>query len=249
MSTADGRRPESRRYALVLAAGKSTRFRSEKPKVLHDLCGKPIIRHVVDKLVALGVERLFVIIGHGSENVKKVLEGYPVQFIVQEPQLGTGHAAMMAAPHLEGLSGNVLVVYGDAPMMSFGTLRSLFEAQESQAADEVILTIKAENPFGYGRILRDERGHPVDIVEEKDATPEQRRIPEINAGFICCNIPSLLGALPRLRPNNQAGEYYLTDLLKAVRLAGGRVATVEAESFTEIAGINTREELAAAAAA
>ncbi len=249
MSTTERPTLERRRYALVLAAGKSTRFRSEKPKVLHDLCGKPIIQHVVDKLVALGVERLFVVIGHGSEEVKRVLDGYPVKFVVQEPQLGTGHAAMMAAPHLEGLAGNVLVVYGDAPMMSSVTLQRLFEAQEGQNADEVILTVKTQNPYGYGRILRDEQDHPYDIVEEKDATPEQKRIPQINAGFICCKISSLLGALPRIKPNNQAGEYYLTDLLKILKSAGGRVAAVEAESFTEIAGINTREELAAAASA
>ncbi|MGH9340318.1 MAG: bifunctional UDP-N-acetylglucosamine diphosphorylase/glucosamine-1-phosphate N-acetyltransferase GlmU [Acidobacteriota bacterium] len=238
--------PDQARYALVLAAGKGTRLKSEKPKVLHELCGKPLIRHMLDKLADLNVRKTFVILGHEAESVWQALPGHDAEIIIQEQQLGTGHAVMTAAPRLQEISGNLLVIYGDTPLLSTETLRRLFEAQEREDADEVLLTAEYENPFGYGRIIRNSQGEPVATIEEKDATPEQRKMQEVNTGSYCFKIDSLLAGLPELTNENQSGEYYITDMLEILRRQGKRVVAVSAESPQETHGINTRAELAEA---
>jgi bifunctional UDP-N-acetylglucosamine pyrophosphorylase/glucosamine-1-phosphate N-acetyltransferase len=231
------------RHAVVLAAGKSTRFKSEKPKLLHQLCGKPLVCHLLDRLGALDVGRIIVVLGHGSESVREALSDYPVDYALQEEQLGTGHATMCAAPALKDLEGSVLVLYGDTPLISQDTLRRLYETREKEEADEVILTVETPEPQGYGRIVRDGDGVPARIVEEKDTSPEEKLIREINAGFVCFQIRTLLQHLPLLSNRNAAGEYYLTDILALLRERGKKVVTVPALSVLETVGINSREEL------
>jgi len=236
----------SQRHAVVLAAGKSTRFKSEKPKLVHPLCGKPMICHILDKIALLDVANTIVVLGHESESVREALSGYPVQYVIQEEQLGTGHATMCAVPILQNLSGSVLVVYGDTPLISVETLKRLFTCREEVDADEVILTVETPEPHGYGRIIRDPDNRPLRIVEEKDTSPEQKAIREVNAGFVCFKVSSLLRYLPMLSSQNAAGEYYLTDMLALLREHGGKVVTVPASSVEETTGINSREELARA---
>ncbi|RPJ85644.1 MAG: bifunctional UDP-N-acetylglucosamine diphosphorylase/glucosamine-1-phosphate N-acetyltransferase GlmU, partial [Acidobacteria bacterium] len=165
-----------KRHAVVLAAGKSTRFKSEKPKLLHKLCGKPLVCHLLDRLAALDVGRIIVVLGHESESVREVLSDYPVDFALQEEQLGTGHATICAAPALKDLEGSVLVLYGDTPLISEDTLRRLYETRDKEDADEVILTVDSPKPHGYGRIVRDSGGAAVRIVEAQDAPPEEKLI-------------------------------------------------------------------------
>ncbi|MDA2926202.1 bifunctional UDP-N-acetylglucosamine diphosphorylase/glucosamine-1-phosphate N-acetyltransferase GlmU [Acidobacteria bacterium AH-259-G07] len=233
----------NKRYALILAAGQSIRFKSLKPKVLHPLCGKSLICHVLDKLKGLNIERTFVVIGPDGDEVKSALGGYPVNFVSQSEQLGTGHAVMAAAPQLRDLRGSLLVLYADTPLIRTQTLRRLLKTREKHKADQVLLTTDYENPSGYGRIIRNEKGEAMDIVEEKDASAEQKAIREVNAGLNCFRIPSLLEALSQLSPANAAQEYYLTDILRILRNGGKKVVTISTDLPNEARGVNNREEL------
>ena len=237
---------EKKRYALVLAAGKSTRFKSATPKVTYPLCGKPVISHVLDKLENLDIEKTFVVVGPESQSVKDAVASYTVVFVVQEKPLGTGHAVMAAAPLLQELSGSLLVLCGDSPLIRTETLRQLLEAREVEDADQVVLTATLEDPQGYGRIIRDRQGNAVDIVEEKDARPEQRAIREINTGFHCFKISSILEELSQLSPANAVQEYYLTDLLRIFCDRGKKVVTLATDDPDETRGINDLEQLALA---
>lgn len=233
------------RYALILAAGQGKRMKSRKAKVLHSLCGRPLVTHVLDKLTTnLKIDRILVVVGHEAAAVKRALEGYPVEFIVQRSQLGTGHALLAAAPHLRKLSGSLLVLYGDVPLIARETLGRLLKAREEENADQVLLTATCEDGKGYGRIIRNDQGEIVEIVEEKEATRKQRAIREINPGFYCFRISSLLSGLARLSPSNRTREYYLTDLLHILRRQGKKIIALEAHSPQEVLGINTRQELA-----
>lgn len=167
--------PQGQRWALVLAAGKGTRFRSSRPKVLHELCGHPMIEHVLDRLEELQLDRILVVVGHDAERIEQALAHREVDFIRQEPQLGTGHAVMIAAPELRNCDGSLLVVYADTPRISTATLQSLLDRQEDTGADQVLLTCELPEPFGYGRIVRDSAGNVVRIVEERDASPEEKK--------------------------------------------------------------------------
>lgn len=237
---------EKKRYALVLAAGKSTRFKSATPKVTYPLCGKPMISHVLDKLEDLHIERTFVVVGPESQSVKDAVASYTVAFVVQEEPLGTGHAVMAAAPLLKDVSGSLLVLCGDAPLITTETLRELLETREVEDADQVVLTATLEDPQGYGRIIRDRQGNVIDIVEERDARPEQRAIREINTGFHCFKISSILEELSKLSPANAAQEYYLTDLLRIFYDRGKKVVTLATDDPDETRGINDLEQLALA---
>ncbi len=242
-------RYEKKRYALVLAAGKSTRFKSVTPKVTYPLCGKPVISHVLDKLENLDIKKTFVVVGPESQSVKDAVASYTVAFVVQEKPLGTGHAVMAAVPLLKKISGSLLVLCGDAPLITTATLRQLLETREGENADQVVLTATLEDPQGYGRIIRDRQGNAIDIVEEKDARPEQRAIREINTGFHCFKISSILEELSQLSPANAAQEYYLTDLLRIFCGRGKKVVTLTTEDPDETRGINDLEQLAFAESA
>jgi bifunctional UDP-N-acetylglucosamine pyrophosphorylase/glucosamine-1-phosphate N-acetyltransferase len=235
------------RYALVLAAGKGTRFKSSSPKVLHELGGRPMISYLFDRLYELGVKKAFVVVGKGEDQIREALEDYDdVEFVRQEELLGTGHAVMAAVPHLKGLTGTIVVLYGDTTLVSTEALELLFQGRETTEADEALLTTTLEEPTGYGRILRDEDGRIVDIIEEKEATPEQRAIKEVNPGFVCFNIPSLVEAIPDLKNDNKAGEYYLTDMIKILRRRRGRIESIQVDVADGLLGINDRMQLAVA---
>lgn len=237
---------DDKRYALVLAAGNSSRFKSPLPKVVHPLCGKPLIVHILERLRSLDLEKTFVVVGHSENVVKDAVADYNVDFVVQEEPLGTGHAVMSATPLLKQLSGSLLVISGDTPMIRLPTLEQLFETREKHDADEVLLTAIHENPQGYGRIIRDPKGEAVDIVEDKDATAGQKETREVNTGIACFKINTLLEGLSHLSQDNAAGEYYLTDLVHIFCSLGHTVLTVRSEHPDEALGINSLEELAEA---
>ncbi|GAB4233889.1 MAG: hypothetical protein Kow00109_06700 [Acidobacteriota bacterium] len=233
------------RHAVILAAGKGTRFRSDLPKVLHPLCGRPMIVYLLELLAELGVTAPVVVVGAGKERVEEALRAYNVRFAEQREQKGTADAVRAALPELRRREGCTLVLYGDTPFVPRSALEALFTACEG-GADEALLTVELDDPTGNGRILRDSAGNVADIVEEKDADAETRRIREVNAGFVCFRIPSLLQHLADVTNDNAAGEYYLTDLVRILRKAGKRVVGIRCTQPEEIVTINDRVQLARA---
>lgn len=231
--------------AVVLAAGKSTRMKSSLPKVLHPVCGRPMIELVLDAARAAGVQRLLVVIGHQSERVREALSIHSdVEFVLQEEQLGTGHAVMVCSPALQNHSGAVLILAGDTPLLRSSSLEGLLtDLTENDAACVVGTAITSANA-GLGRIVRDSSGQFQQIVEHKDATPEQLGIQEINTGCYAFEGPRLLEALERLRPDNSQAEYYLTDCPALLSGDGHRVLAADRLDIREAMGVNTRSQLA-----
>ncbi len=230
-------------HTIILAAGQGTRMRSSLPKVLHPLAGKPLLQHVLDAATALEPERVHVVYGHGGETLKAEFSHADVDWALQAQQLGTGHAVMQAMSGI-GDEALVLVLFGDVPLVRTGTLRALVDAA---APDRLaLLTVELGDPTGYGRILRDERGAPCSIVEEKDATPEQRAITEVNTGLMAARAGVLRGWLARLGNDNAQGEYYLTDTLAMAVTDGVPVIAVQAADASEVMGVNNRSQLAQA---
>jgi bifunctional UDP-N-acetylglucosamine pyrophosphorylase/glucosamine-1-phosphate N-acetyltransferase len=223
---------------VILAAGKGTRMYSDKPKVLHTLAGKPLVQHVLDCASALKPQQICVVYGHGGEAVPQAMQQYAARFVIQEPQLGTGHAVQQAMPHL-GDVGNTLVLYGDVPLIQHCTLHQMQQAGDGL----VLLTVTLLNPAGYGRIVRDAQGDVQSIVEEKDATPEQREIREVNTGILLAPTKMLRGWLAKLQNNNSQGEYYLTDIVGMAVQQGVGVHTVQPAHEWEIHGINSKSQL------
>ncbi len=225
---------------IILAAGKGKRMHSDLPKVLHSLAGRPLLQHVLDCAVSLQPHRICVVYGHGGEAVPQAMSQYATKFVLQEPQLGTGHAVQQALPHL-GDDSRTLVLYGDVPLIQHSTLHQM---QQAAGNGLVLLTIHLENPYGYGRIVRDAQGDVLGIVEEKDATPEQREINEINTGILLAPTNKLREWLGKLRNNNAQGEYYLTDIVGMAVSQGIAVHTVQPAHEWEILGINSKVQLA-----
>ena len=238
---------------VVLAAGKGTRMRSEVPKVLHELCGRSMLAWVLNAAAALEPERLVVVLGHGREEVEKHLGGLSIAGLPravcaqQEPQLGTGHAVKVTRDALAGFEGQVLVLYGDTPLLTGETLRQLVAKKPEGGTS--ILTARPEDPTGLGRILRDDSGAVQSIVEQKDATPDQRAIREINSGMYVFDAEKLFPYLDLLGNDNQQGEYYLTDLISMYVRDGLPVVTHECEDPRETSGVNSLLELASARSA
>jgi bifunctional UDP-N-acetylglucosamine pyrophosphorylase/glucosamine-1-phosphate N-acetyltransferase len=224
---------------VILAAGKGTRMYSDKPKVLHALAGKPLVQHVLDCAVALQPQRVCVVYGHGGGMVPQALQHYAAQFVVQEPQLGTGHAVQQAMPQLAD-TGNTLVLYGDVPLIRHSTLHQMQQAGKGL----VLLTVNLDNPAGYGRIVRDAEGDVLGIVEEKDASAEEREIREVNTGILLAPTQKLREWLSMLQNNNAQGEYYLTDIVAMAVQQGVAVHTVQPAHEWEIHGINSKAQLA-----
>jgi len=229
---------------VILAAGESTRMKSEQPKVLHLLAGKPMISYSVETAAQLGAGKPILVVGHGMEQVREVV-GDAAEYVVQAKRLGTGHAVLQARPVLEGRCDTVLVTYGDMPLLTEETLRRLIALQAEGCSPVVILTLLADDPRGFGRVVRDAEGRVLGIVEAVDCTPEQLAIRELNAGVYCFDAPWLWEHLPRL-PLSRKGEYYLTDLVGLAASEGVDVATVTTDNEAECLGINTRVHLAEA---
>jgi bifunctional UDP-N-acetylglucosamine pyrophosphorylase/glucosamine-1-phosphate N-acetyltransferase len=224
---------------VILAAGQGTRMKSRLPKVLHPVAGRPLLEHVVRTAQALGPAAIHVVIGHGSEQVADALADYELDWVIQEQQLGTGHAVLQALPAIAPES-TVLVLYGDVPLTRTDTLQRLV----SRAAQgPALLTAMLENPGGYGRILRNEHGSLIGVVEEKDATAAQRAIREINTGVLAAPAADLNDYLPQVGNDNRQGEYYLPDILGMAVADGKTVQTSQAESELEILGVNDRVQL------
>jgi bifunctional UDP-N-acetylglucosamine pyrophosphorylase / glucosamine-1-phosphate N-acetyltransferase len=236
-----------KRYAIILAAGQGTRMKSNLYKVLHPVCGKPMVQHVVDQVSRLDLEKLITVVGFGAEQVKKQI-GDKSEFALQEKQLGTAHAVMQASPYLKGLEGVTLVVCGDTPLITAETMKALLEHHLSTKAKATILTAIAENPSGYGRIVRNDEGSVEKIVEHKDATEEERSIQEINTGTYCFDNKALFEALTNVSNQNVQGEYYLTDVIEILRKKGEIISAYQSPSFEETIGINDRIALSQAEA-
>lgn len=233
---------------LVMAAGKGTRMNSDLPKVLHHINGKPLIEHVLDAARELKPDQLIVIIGHGREDVMKALAGENIQFAVQEPQLGTGHAVMQAQPLLNNFKGEIVILSGDVPLLRAATLQRLLAEHRSQNADVTVLSTTAPDPEGYGRIIRDEQGKFIKIVEDREADTSEKLVNEINSGIYCFESRMLFSSLAQLKPDNAKSEYYLTDIVQILNASGGLVQAVDIADFWEVCGINTIAELRAAEA-
>lgn len=235
--------------AIVLAAGLGTRMKSELVKVLHTVAGRPMINYVVSALRASGVSRIVVVIGHQAARVKESLGGSGVEFVVQEPQLGTGHAVMQARDKLESATGEVIVTYGDVPLIRPESFLEMLKVLRADGSSAVMLTAVPVDPTGYGRVVRDPSSGEVSrVVEQRDATPEEALIKEVNSGTYCFKVPPLLSALAEVRSENTQGEFYLTDVIELLSRQGHRVASVSLEDPEEGLGVNDRIQLAGAEA-
>lgn len=233
------------RHAIVLAAGKGTRMKSKKYKVLHEVAGKSMIEHVVDNVRQSGVEQLVTIVGHGAESVKATL-GNDSLYSFQEEQLGTAHAVKMASEYLEEKQGTTLVVCGDTPLITQQTLEALITHHETNQAQATVLSATAPNPFDYGRIVRDANNHLVKIVEQKDATIEEQQINEISSGIFAFDNQTLFDKLAKVKNDNAQGEYYLPDVLSLILDDQGVVEVHHTNDFDEIMGVNDRVMLSEA---
>jgi len=227
-------------HVVILAAGQGKRMRSALPKVLHGIAGRPLLAHVIDAARALKPERLYVVHGHGGEKVRAAFAGAAIEWVEQARQLGTGHALLQALP-LIPRTATVLVLNGDVPLVRAATLRRLVRSAGKGIA---IATSDLSDPAGYGRVLRDAGGRVLRIVEEKDATRSERAVREWYAGFLAGNAGRLAGWLARVANRNAQKEYYLTDVIGIVANAGATVSAVKATDRMEVAGVNSREELA-----
>jgi bifunctional UDP-N-acetylglucosamine pyrophosphorylase / glucosamine-1-phosphate N-acetyltransferase len=230
---------------IILAAGKGTRMKSDLPKVLHPVCGLPMVELVARAMVTAGVERPIIVIGHGGEKIQQAL-GARYDYVWQHEQKGTGHAAMMAADLLGDFDGDVLVSPGDTPLLRDEVFTELVKGHVGSGSTATVSTALLEDPHGYGRIVRDSAGAVTGIVEHKDATEEQRAIREINSGLFCFDCQTLFRLLPTLRNDNSQGEHYLTDILAAVRAEGRKVVGLPFSDPEILVGVNDRWQLAQA---
>ncbi|MHB8126042.1 MAG: bifunctional UDP-N-acetylglucosamine diphosphorylase/glucosamine-1-phosphate N-acetyltransferase GlmU [Desulfitobacteriaceae bacterium] len=228
---------------VIMAAGKGTRMKSKLPKVMHEIAGKSLIEHVLDMVSQVGIECPIVILGHGKEVVGTRVSDR-CQIVVQTQQLGTGHAIMQALPFLDEID-DIIVLSGDQPLLKSDTILELIKLHRDEEATATVLTAKLSEPFGYGRIVKNAQ-ELVRIVEEKDATPEERKLQEINTGTYCFKFVELKEALSRITPKNAQGEYYLTDVFNIFLAKGAKVLTHCTPDGDEALGINNRSQLAEA---
>lgn len=233
---------ENNVMAIVMAAGKGTRMKSKKSKLVQKIYGKEIVKRAVENAQKAGIQDIVAVVGYMKEEVMEVL-GNDIKYAFQEEMLGTGHAVLQAKEYLKGKKGKVLVLNGDVPLLRPETLNKLLDKSIENKECATLLTAIYDNPKGYGRIVRDEGGNVSAIVEEKDTTDEQKEIKEINAGIYCFDIEALLEALEEIKPNNAQSEYYLTDVIEIMNNKGLKTGAVIVEDNTEILGINDRIQL------
>ncbi len=227
---------------VIMAAGKGTRMKSEKSKLVHKIYDKELVKRVTELAKQVGSDEVVAVVGHLREQVEAVL-GDTVKYAYQDELLGTGHAVMQAKKYLQGKKGKVVILYGDVPIIRKETLENLITKSYKNKEYATLLTAIYENPTGYGRIIRDEGGNIKAIVEEKDANMYEKEIKEINSGIYCFDIEELLSSLEYIKPNNAQGEYYLTDVIKIMNDKGLKTGAVIVEDNTEILGVNDRAQL------
>ncbi len=233
--------------AVILAAGAGTRMKSEKPKVLHEILGKSMVLHVISQVREAGAEDIIAVVGHGAEKVTEALSGEGIRFALQKEQLGTGHAVMQAAQYLPD-EGDVFVLCGDTPLITSDMMRSFAEYHSEQNGVLTVLTASVDDPTGYGRIIRDESGNFLRIVEQKDASEEEKKVCEINSGMFCFSSGFLKTHLDKLDNSNAQGEYYITDLVEMAISEGLGAFAWCTEDSSSIMGVNNRVQLADASA-
>jgi bifunctional UDP-N-acetylglucosamine pyrophosphorylase/glucosamine-1-phosphate N-acetyltransferase len=238
----------SQRYAVILAAGKGTRMKSDLAKVLHPIGDRPLLQFVLDACKPLDLDTTVVIVGHQAEQVAELSAASGAETALQAEQLGTGHAVDQARPNLQGRPGPVLVLCGDVPLLTTKTIQALLDRTAETGAAATVLTAIAEDATGYGRIVRDDKGKVTAIVEHKDASDEQREICEYNTGTWCFDNSLLWGLLDRLDTDNVQGEYYLTDVVELLVADGERVEGLICEDERQVQGINTVDDLERATA-
>ncbi|KFI02171.1 bifunctional UDP-N-acetylglucosamine diphosphorylase/glucosamine-1-phosphate N-acetyltransferase GlmU [Bacillus spizizenii] len=234
-----------KRFAVVLAAGQGTRMKSKLYKVLHPVCGKPMVEHVVVEALKLSLSKLVTIVGHGAEEVKKQL-GDKSEYALQAEQLGTAHAVKQAQPFLADEKGVTIVLCGDTPLLTAETMEQMLKEHTQREAKATILTAVAEDPTGYGRIIRGENGAVQKIVEHKDASEEERLVTEINTGTYCFDNEALFRAIDLVSNDNAQGEYYLPDVIEILKNEGETVAAYQTDNFQETLGVNDRVALSQA---
>jgi bifunctional UDP-N-acetylglucosamine pyrophosphorylase/glucosamine-1-phosphate N-acetyltransferase/UDP-N-acetylglucosamine pyrophosphorylase len=235
------------KYAVVMAAGKGTRMKSELPKVLFPLLGRPMIGYVLDALEQAGVDKIIIVVGYRSDLVRETLaHRQNLKFVEQTEQLGTGHAVMTCHETLSPYNDSVMVLAGDSPLIQVDSIRKLFDAYHNAPSDKrpscILGTAHKENPAGLGRILRDEQGEFQGIIEDKDASPQQKTITEVNMSYYVFHTPDLLESLTHLRTDNAQKEYYITDTPAILRSQGKQVIALPVLKPIESLGINTVEE-------
>ena len=231
------------RYAVILAAGKGTRMQSKLYKVLHKVCDRTMVELVLDSLNDLEMQEVITVVGHGAERVKEVL-GNRTKFVLQAEQLGTAHAVKVAKDELKNKEGTTIVMCGDTPLIRSETINSMLDHHENTNAKATVLTAIADDPFAYGRIIRDVNGKLVKIVEEKDATEQEKKIKEINSGIYCFDNKLLFEMLEKVKNDNNQGEYYLPDVLSLIREQKEIIETYLCDDFDETFGVNDRVALA-----
>jgi bifunctional UDP-N-acetylglucosamine pyrophosphorylase/glucosamine-1-phosphate N-acetyltransferase len=234
--------------AVILAAGEGTRMKSGLAKVLHEICGRPMIAHVLESLEELSPSKTIVVVGHQADAVIERLSGVEtsggeLEFVMQKERLGTGHAVMQARPVLERFKGTIMVLTGDTPLLKGSTLGAFLRFHREADASATVMSAVVEDATGYGRILKDDNGDLMGIIEHKDATEEQRLIGEFNSGIFCFESDLLFTALQRVDRRNVQGEYYLTDVIGILRSDGCRVAVYRIENSDEVMGVNDRDQL------
>ena len=234
-----------KKFVIVLAAGKGTRMKSKLYKVLHQVCGKSMVEYVVEAAQAIKPDKIVTIVGNGAEEVKKVLADKS-EFVLQKKQLGTGDAVLTVADELAAEKGATLVITGDTPLFTSQTFQKLFNYHQSKGNAATVLTAQAPNPYGYGRIIRDDQDNVLRIVEQKDGTADELKINEINTGVFCFDNQLLFSALKKVDNQNAQGEYYLTDVLEILRNEGQRIGAYKMPDFSESLGVNDRYALAQA---
>lgn len=235
----------SERIAILLAAGQSTRMNTRMPKVLHEVCGRPMLEWVLEACRNAGVTRHIVVVGYGKEQIIERFEkDGDVEFVEQVERRGTGHAVMCCTDKLEGFDGQTLVLCGDAPLIRTETLKVLIEKHEQERSAVTLATADMPDPTGYGRIVRDGYGNIQSIVEHNDCDDKQLEITEVNPGYFCFQTPMLLDALKKITPNNVKNEYYLTDALHILLHDGHKATAVTAVAAEDAMGVNNRQQLA-----